>query len=366
MIISRAFYREAVQTLLAILIVLTFIFLLFGLSWLLGRAVRGKIADEIVLALLGWQTIKRLDLLLPLAFYLGVLLTFSRWYRDSEMVVLAACGIGLPQLLRPVLILALATATVVAWLALVVTPQASRAIADATASAGVRLGIGGLVPGAFTISEGDKRVIYVRDLEASSGNVLDPFILRRKDTSEDVIVATSGYEDTNPDTGEKFLVLLNGKAYSGTTGQADFSIVDFGKYHIRLNEPPAAQGAKLRSFEMTTSELRRSPSPGAFAEWHGRLAKPVSVLVVALFAVALAYTDARRGRMANLFAAVLVYLTYSNLLNLGQSLIKKGKIGDVIGLWWVHALFLAVACYLLWRRSTNRPLLALQRRVSRR
>jgi len=358
MIISRAFYRETTQTLLAILVVLTFIFLLFGLSWLLGRAVRGKIADEVVLTLLGWQTVKRFDLLVPLAFYLGVLLTFSRWYRDSEMAVLAACGIGLPQLLRPVLVLAAFVAVLAGWFAMVVTPQASRAIADATASAGVRLSISGLVPGAFTASEEEKRVVYIRDVAPVTGNLVDPFILKREDEAEDVIVAESGYEETDRRTGEKFLVLLRGKAYTGAPGQADFGIVDFEKYRLRLDETPAAPAAKLRSFEMSVTELRQSRTPSARAEWHGRLAKPVAVIVVALFAVALAYTDARRGRMGNLFVAVLVYLTYSNMLNLGQSLIKKGKIGDVVGLWWVHALFLAIACYLLWRRSTNRPLLA--------
>jgi len=362
MIISRAFYRESLQTLFAILIVLAFIFLLFGLSWLLGRAVRGKIADDVVLTLLGWQMVARIDLLLPLSFYLGVLLTFSRWYRDSEMAVLAACGVGLPQLLRPVLVLAGAVAVIAGWLAMSITPQAWRAVAEAANTAGVQLSISGLVPGAFTISQEDRRVIYIRDVAPGSGNPVDPFILKRKDDGQDVIVAHSGYEEANEASGEKFLVLLNGKAYSGMPGRADFSIVDFEKYRLRLEDKPAVAPAKLRADQLSMSELSKLRTPAARAEWHLRIGKPIMVFVVALFAVALAYTDARRGRMANLFAAVLVYLTYNNTINLGVSLIKKGKVSDTLGLWWVHAIFLTVALYLLWRRSINQPLLVLPRR----
>jgi len=357
MIISRAFYRESLQTLFAILIVLAFIFLLFGLSWLLGRAVQGKIADTVVLKLLGWQMIARLDLLLPLSFYLGILLTFSRWYRDSEMTVLAACGIGLPQLLRPVLVLATVIAVVAGGLAMFITPKAWRAVAEETNTAGVQLSISGLVPGAFSVSQEDKRVIYIRDFAPDSGDLVDPFILKRKTEGQDVIVARSGYEEANEASGEKFLVLLRGKAYAGVAGQADFRIVDFEKYRLRLEDKPAVPAAKLRSDQLSMIELVPLRTPSARAEWHARIGKPIVVFVVALFAVALSYTDARRGRMANLFAAVLVYLTYSNMLNLGQSLIKKGKVGDWVGLWWVHVLFLAIACYLLWRRSTNQPLL---------
>ena len=69
----------------------------------------------------------------------------------------------------------------------------------------------------------------------------------------------------------------------------------------------------------------------------------------------LAHTDARRGRLSNLFAAILVYLIYSNLLGLGQTLLKKDQISPLVGLWWLHVGMVLVAIYLLRQRANNRP-----------
>ena len=63
----------------------------------------------------------------------------------------------------------------------------------------------------------------------------------------------------------------------------------------------------------------------------------------------------RRGRLSNLFAAILVYLIYSNLLGLGQTLLKKDQISPLVGLWWLHVGMVLVAIYLLrQRRATGR------------
>ena len=106
--------------------------------------------------------------------------------------------------------------------------------------------------------------------------------------------------------------------------------------------------------------LARGDGP-AIAELHWRLAKPIIVFVLALYALVLAHTDARRGRLSNLFAAILVYLIYSNLLGLGQTLLKKDQISPLVGLWWLHVGMVLVAIYLLRQRASNRPLIPLPR-----
>jgi lipopolysaccharide export system permease protein len=108
-------------------------------------------------------------------------------------------------------------------------------------------------------------------------------------------------------------------------------------------------------------ELLRSNLPQAKAEWHWRLARPVSVTIFVLFAVVFAYTDPRRGRAITLIAAIVVYFVYTNLLGFGLALLRNGKVPMALGLWWVHAAAAGVAAYLLWRRLGNRPLFALPR-----
>lgn len=355
MIIHRAFYREAVQATAGIVAVLVVVFMLFGVTAALGRSVRGDFGERIILQLIGWQTLRHLDLLLPLGFYLGVLLTFSRWYRDSEMTVLAACGIGLSRLLRPVFVLAAIVALVVAGSAFYLTPLATRAIQELRAEGSQRPELVGIVPGAFTGSVAGGRILYAEHIDAD-GRMERVFLSNPARDRPRVILARSGYSFIDGETGARFVTLTDGWAYEGTPGQADYRMVRFERYTARIDQrplvvPPATVAA------LPTTSLFATPGAEAWGERHWRLSKPVLVFVLALYGLVLAYTDSRRGRLANLFVAILVYFIYSNLLGLGGTMIKRGQMPPEIGLWWAHGLMAAVVLFMFYRRSRNRPIL---------
>jgi lipopolysaccharide export system permease protein len=80
----------------------------------------------------------------------------------------------------------------------------------------------------------------------------------------------------------------------------------------------------------------------------------------------LAYTDVRRGRMSNLFVAIVVYFIYSNLLSIGETLLQNGRMPAAAGLWWVHIGMALVALYFLRQRAHDRSLLSLPAGIGRR
>lgn len=352
MIIHRAFYREAAQTTLAIIVILLIVLLFFGMTALLARAIRGDFASDVVAALLGWQTLKRLDLLLPLGVYLGILLTLSRWYRDSEMTALAACGFGVPQILRPVMVLTLGAAAIAAASAFYLTPLATQRIEIVKAASAQRPELLGLAPGTFTESGAGGRIVYAETV-ASDGRLENIFVARGRAS---VILARSGYLQADPVRGERRVVLERGYAYDGVPGAADYRMIAFERYTVRLETKPFAV-PRTPIEGLPTRELLGTDDRDHVAEWHWRLSKPITLIVLALFAVALAYTDTRRGRLASLFGAILIYFIYSNLLGIGETLISKGQIPAGTGLWWVHGGFVLLGVYLLVRRAAHRPLL---------
>lgn len=353
MIVRRAFYREVGRTTAALIAVLVAVLLLYGITALLGRAARGDVSEMFVFALLGWQTAKRLDLLLPLAFYLGVLLTLGRWYRDHEMTVLAASGFGLPQLLRSVLAIAGVVAVITAVLAFGLTPYANRMLAEIKTRAAVRPELTGIAPGVFTGIGGDGGVIYAAD--NATGFLKQVFVNDRNAGLERIVTAAEADAIFEPSTGARWVVLHNGHAYQGVSGRADWRQLSFEHYRVRLAQSPLI--TPVATLEgMDTSALRARADQAALGEWNWRLAKPLLAFVLAFYAVVLAHTDARRGRVANLFGAVFVYFIYSNLLTVGQALYKKGTLPTELGLWWVHLVFAAIAAWLLWRRARDRPL----------
>ncbi|MDE2090176.1 MAG: LptF/LptG family permease, partial [Gammaproteobacteria bacterium] len=85
MIIHRYLNKEVGQTWLAVSTVLLVIILSSVLVRFLREAAAGVLSGEAVFYLLGLKVLIYMELLLPVAFFLAVMLTLGRWYRDNEM-----------------------------------------------------------------------------------------------------------------------------------------------------------------------------------------------------------------------------------------------------------------------------------------
>ncbi len=359
MIIHRALYRETTKIWAAIIIVLLALFTLVLFGQMLSRAARGEFAQGLVLALLGLQLLHYLDVLLPLGLYLALLLALGRWYRDSEMVVLAACGIGLPQLFKPVLTLAAAGVALTATLSLVVNPWTSQLSEQLKLEGRKRSELTLVVPGVFSESKLTGRIMYAESV-SDDGVLQNVFVANPPNGAPGLIVARAGRPVTPTDSGAQFIELRDGAIYEGDPGVTLYRMGHFEVLNLRIEPQRFAEGP-LPVSAWSFRELLRSDLPQAKAEWHWRLARPVSVTIFVLFAVVFAYTDPRRGRAVTLIAAIVVYFVYTNLLGFGLALLRNAKVPLALGLWWVHATAAVVAAYLLWRRLGNRPLFALPR-----
>ncbi len=115
----------------------------------LSDAVSGKLAVDGVMALLGFSALNYLPVLLSLSLFISVLLTLSRCYRDSEMVVWFTAGIGLTRWIRPVLWFATPVVLVIALLSLVLSPWALRKSDEYKNKLDSRDEVTTMTPGAF-------------------------------------------------------------------------------------------------------------------------------------------------------------------------------------------------------------------------
>jgi lipopolysaccharide export system permease protein len=103
--------------------------------------------------------------------------------------------------------------------------------------------------------------------------------------------------------------------------------------------------------------LLRHPTRNNLAEFAWRTGLPLMAINLMLLGIPLAYQNPRRGRTINLVMAVLIFLTYSNLLNVMQSWLEQGKISFVAGLVSLHIVAAIVVVAVFWLRVRNRPLI---------
>ncbi|HUH37512.1 MAG TPA: LptF/LptG family permease, partial [Spongiibacteraceae bacterium] len=107
-----------------------------------------------------------------------------------------------------------------------------------------------------------------------------------------------------------------------------------------------------------TAKLLNSTESKDQATLQWRISLALLVPVVALIAQALARTNPRRGRFGKMFPAFLLYMLYLVLLNAAREMLDKSEVSPLVGLWWVHAVFLALALALLFAGDAYRRLRA--------
>lgn len=351
MIFRASLIREFTHTGMLVGAVLTAILLVTQVVRLLGLAAGGSLAPDTVLAMLGFGAINYLSIALSLTLFVSVLFTMSRCYSDSEMVVWFSTGVGMFDFVRPVMYFALPFAAIVAVLSLYLSPWSIRKAAEFQARVESRSEISQLTPGVFVESKRADRVFFVDALSGDDRTISNVFVQSLQHQKLGVMVASSGHQEIAAN-GDRFLVLEKGRRYEGTPGRADYKIVDFDSYAMRIESRESRAGeATPKSLEL--SKLLAQPSPENMGELHWRIGLPVSVVTLALLAIPLGYVNPRAGRSANVVMAILVYTLYNNLMSIAQAWVVQGKISPYVGIWPIHGALMALAVLLLLRRSEN-------------
>src|SRR5499427_1858140 len=126
MIFQRALLREFAGLAGAVFMTLFAIAVTTQLVRLLGRAAGGQVPSDAVIAFLGFFALGTLPVLLSLTMFISVLLTLTRGWRDSEMVIWFGSGLPLTAWLRPVMIFALPLVAVITALSIFISPWAAQ------------------------------------------------------------------------------------------------------------------------------------------------------------------------------------------------------------------------------------------------
>lgn len=353
-VISRYVLRETLQTWLVVTVVLMLILVTNQFATVVGDAAASKLPRDAIFELIGLTSIQYLTILVPVGLFLAIMLSLARLYHDSEMAALMACGFGPAQLYRPLLVIGVVLAAAVGVLSLVVAPGAVREVSAMAAAAKREASLGLLEAGRFVTFGDTGAVLYASEV-TDDGHLHDVFVQRRVQDSVEIILAEEAWQAEAEQSDVRVLTFARGYRYEGVPGEARFRIVEFGEHGIPFTLP-AARGRDAEPEAKSSLELLGSNDPEDLAELHWRISVPLTLLVLVVMAVPLAKTEPRKGRFSGLASAVLVYVIYANLLAAGRGWLERGEAPRLLGLWWVHALFLLAAVFMLawqygWFRS---------------
>lgn len=314
---------------------------------LLGEMARGKVPPPLLLSQLGLRLVRYLPLILPLALLLGFMLALGRLYRDSEMYVLAAIGVGSRRLLRPVLLVAVPVLAVIALSSLWLGPWADRVARGMVSEANRNLLVAGLEPGRFTpLANGG--VAYAGSMSSDGKQLSRVFVYRERGDRMDVATAKGG--ELYRDHGARVLALVEGFRVEGpASGDAlDYRLMRYARNEMQMPPADDERPSDAPAFKPTL-ELLGNRSKAAIAELHWRIAPPLLALAFVLLAVPLSRSSPRQARYGSMLLAFLAYLVGIFLMMLGTQWLAEGKLPAAAGLWWLLLPMLALGAWLYAR-----------------
>ena len=354
MLFRRSLLQELVSTAAGAFLILVGIVIAQRAGNFIRLAAKGILPNDAITTMLGFSMIKFLPMILSLTLFLAVLMTLSRWYRDSEMVIWSSSGISITGWILPILRFVTPVIVFVAVLSLFVMPWATNKGEAYRSELESRDDLASISPGVFKESNNGERVFFIESFDELGNVVKNIFVQSIQHQKLGIIVAAEGHRAIEKN-GDHFVVMENGRRYQGSRGSPEFSTTQFKEYAIRVEakevkeEPPSTQSKSSR-------ELLQSKNNINNAELQWRLAIPISALILSLLAIPLSALDPRAGRSANFALALVIYIIYNNLLSIMQAWVAQGRVHGIIGLWPVHGLFLILTIYMFYRRAFQLPI----------
>lgn len=340
-VLDKYIFREISLTWFAVTVVLLLIMVANVLARILSRVTEGVLPADALFVLLGLKVINLLVTLIPLGLYLGVLLAFGRMYRDTEMSAIAACGGGLKSLYKPVLLNGLVGIVLITLLTFWASPWAARfeqAVTEKVASQSVASLLGA---GKFVEILDGSAVVYTESLSGDKNKFNQVFVHRDLEDGAFEVETASHAEYQRGDNNDEYIVFVDGTTVIGQAGAQSYQQTTFDRHGVRLPDRVQAT-ASLENSAKSLAQLWNDDSTQSAAELQWRISIPLAALLLALLAVPLSHTSPRQGRYSKIAVAILIYVPYANLLVLSRKWVAAGTIPPIVGLWWVHLLFVGV------------------------
>jgi lipopolysaccharide export system permease protein len=273
-------------------------------------------------------------------------------YRESEMTIWFASGVGLSRFVRPVLGTSWPVLLVVMGLWIFVWPWSQRQSAELRERFEKRSDLSRVAPGQFqTSSDGQRTFFFERD-PSDNRTGRNVFILSNQGDAESVVTARSGHIQMEGD--DRYLLLDQGQRNEQNRASGEKTLSRFDSYKIEAGERVLSDDTNLPPKARPTIELIFSPGAQFQGELVWRLGLVLGCCNFLLLGIGLAANNPRRANNLHLVLALLTFVVYYNIINLTQAWVGAGKVGLGTALIGAHGGAFVLSLGLLWWRDHRR------------
>ena len=344
-----------------------------------------------------------LEIAIPMAALLGVMLAFARMSGDSEIIVMRGVGVSLIEMIKPIIFLAAAFFLISLYISRNLSPWGNNSLEQNLFEIAQNKSTSGLNEGVF--NKLGKITLYSEEIDDKDGNLKKVLIDDKRDEkSRKIIFAQSGRILSNPEDRSIILKLENGYIHEIING--NYSLTNFSNNNLLINfneinqseEDNPSQDKRVRemypeeikeqilkytafkqeveSTENDFSKLR----PETFnaldkvsinslsqinrkirrlkTEEGRRWSMPFSTFLLTILGLPLGIVPPRTqkswGVGLSVTIGLIVFTLYYVLLSLGIALGEGGKIPVVLGLWLPNIIAGIICVIIIYKVTTEK------------
>ena len=297
----------------------------------------GTIETNAILKIISLMLPKYIAYLLPISFFVAILLVCGKMFSNNELTIFFGCGNNWLQFLKIILIPAYSFFIIELLLTLLILPKMDQAYSSFKTTATKTSLINFVQPGKIISFNNDKQVIYTKSI-GKNGILYDVFFYQEMKNNERIIITASKCYADNKLNKNNFLIFENGYFYKVFPENLAIQKGCFKKMRQFISQEKSITN-NLSMDSISTYVLFNSKNIRYQTELQWRLSFPIAIFIATLIALAFCKLHPRQSRYSKIIPALLVFIIYFNLLSLSKSWINQGILPLWIGLWWVHLIF---------------------------
>ena len=327
-ILSKSLNMEVFRSSIGVLLIF---FLLVVGSRIVGyfeQAAEGNIDPGIILSVIALRFPDFITLLIPLSFFLGLLITIGRLNSEGEIHGYFSAGLSKFNLIKFLLPQAFIYFFITLVLSLYIAPYTKNLSKDLLVIDSFEEQIDAIQSDEI-VSLDDGGFLYV---QTADEGLIKGVKLFQVDQDNSFIVISDELLTTEKDKTIE-LNLKNGSFYGGLFSESSKIISNFNNFNFEIDKNMS------QSNDLSLTKLFDYSSASDQATFQWNISIPITILILLLYGIYISSSKPREGKFSFMLPGMLIYVSYLSLLILGREFISDNP-GSIFNLWFIHGLFI--------------------------
>jgi len=338
-ILSKSLNIEVFRSSISVLLIF---FLLVVGSRVVGyfeQAAEGNIDPGIILSVIALRFPDFITLLIPLSFFLGLLITIGRLNSEGEIHGYFSAGLSKLNLIKFLSLQAFIYFIITLVLSLYIAPYTKNLSKDLLVIDSFEEQIDAIQSDEI-VSLDDGGFLYVQTAdEGTIGGVK----LFQVDEDNSFIVISDELVTIDKDKTIE-LNLKNGSFYGGLFSESSKIISNFNNFNFEIDKNMS------QSNDLSLTKLFDYSAASDQATFQWNISIPITIFILLLYGIYISSSKPREGKFSFMLPGMLIYVSYLSLLILGREFISDNP-SSIFNLWFIHGLFVLFLFLYVYREK---------------